>query len=91
MGLPRFITELISLKFLKKLVRFDNVILVEKPVTGKDYRLVVLDKEVISAYERIPLTVVGDGKSNIKVLLEGKHKEFQKNGRERTFKLMIKD
>ncbi|MEK7060071.1 MAG: cyanophycin synthetase [Patescibacteria group bacterium] len=86
-GVTKIYNRVDFFKVFKEISKIDNVILVEKPVTGKDYRLVVLDKEVISAYERIPLTVVGDGKSNIKVLLEGKHKEFQKNGRERTFKI----
>lgn len=54
----------------------DRIALVQKPVRGKDYRLVVLDREVISAYERIPLSVLGDGKSSIRALLLKKQKAF---------------
>lgn len=60
----------------------DKMILVEKFVTGRDYRLVVLDDKVISAYERIPLSVVGDGQSSIRVLLEKKQEYFKSIGRD---------
>ncbi len=60
----------------------DNVMLVQRALTGKDYRIVVLDKEVISAYERLPLTVVGDGKSSISKLLGLLQKKFTREGRD---------
>jgi len=56
--------------------KLDRVVLVERPVRGRDYRLVVLDDEVISAYERIPLSVVGDGKTSIQRLLQMKQRQF---------------
>ena len=43
---------------------------------GRDYRIVVLDGEVMSAYERLPLQVQGDGKSTIIQLLDKKQKYF---------------
>jgi D-alanine-D-alanine ligase-like ATP-grasp enzyme len=64
----------------------DKVALVQKPVQGKDYRLVVLDKKVISAYERIPLSVVGDDKSTIAKLLKLKQKEFVTSKRDTQIK-----
>lgn len=73
------------LKVFKQISKMDKVILVEEPITGKDYRIVVLDNEIISAYERIPLTVVGNGKSNIKTLLKKKQDEYKKERRDRTF------
>ncbi len=54
----------------------DRIAIVQEPVKGKDYRLVVLDDKVISAYERRPLSVVGDGRSTIWQLLEAKQHEF---------------
>lgn len=54
----------------------DRVALVQRPVHGRDYRLVVLDKKVISAYERIPLNISGDGKSTVNQLLKIKQKRF---------------
>lgn len=73
-----------------KAVRFvfkqDRIVLVQQPVYGKDYRLVVLDEKVISAYERIPLNVVGDGKSTIKQLLKIKQKKFVASSRDTRIK-----
>lgn len=72
---------------LKKIFDIDRVALVQKPVWGKDYRIVVLDKKVISAYERIALNVVGDGKSSIFDLLKKKQKEFIASSRDTRIKM----
>lgn len=56
--------------------KLDRVALVQRPVRGRDYRLVVLDDEVISSYERIPLNVVGDGKASIRRLMTLKQRDF---------------
>lgn len=71
---------------LKKVFKIDQVALLEKFLPGRDYRIVVLDGEVISAYERISLSVIGDGKNSIKKLLLLKQKEFIKNGRDTKIK-----
>ena len=65
----------------------DRVALVQRVVRGRDYRIVVLDNEVISAYERIPLSVIGDGHSTIKKLLERKQREFVANNRDTQLKV----
>lgn len=65
----------------------DRVALVQKPVRGKDYRVVVLDKKVVSAYERIPLNVTGDGKSTIRELLLVKQRRFVLDGRDTKIKM----
>jgi D-alanine-D-alanine ligase-like ATP-grasp enzyme len=62
--------------------RVDRVALIEKYMPGRDYRIVVLDKEIISVYERLPLSVIGDGKNSILHLLKQKQKDFIKNGRD---------
>ena len=73
-----------------KAVRFifkrDRIALVQKFVSGKDYRVVVLDNKVISAYERIPLSVSGDGSSTIKQLLETKQVDFENKSRDTRIK-----
>jgi len=61
---------------IRAIFKLDRVALVQRPVRGRDYRLVVLDDEVISTYERIPLHVIGDGKASIKRLLELKQRQF---------------
>ncbi len=60
----------------------DSVLIVQRFYSGRDYRIVVLDDEVIAAYERIPLFVVGDGTSSIWELVRQKKETFLTNGRE---------
>ncbi len=60
----------------------DKMVLIERYMSGRDYRIVVLDNRVISAYERIPLCVIGDGKSSINRLLKRKQKDFAQAGRD---------
>jgi len=67
---------------MRRIFKLDRVALVQTPVTGRDYRAVVLDDKVISAYERIPLSVVGDGKSRIRKLLEKKQSGFSSSSRD---------
>ncbi len=76
-------------KALKHIFTIDRVALVQTAVSGRDYRVVVLDNKVISAYQRVPLNVVGDGRSSILRLLEKKQKEFI--GASRDTKLNTKD
>ncbi|OGZ67911.1 MAG: hypothetical protein A3D44_00125 [Candidatus Staskawiczbacteria bacterium RIFCSPHIGHO2_02_FULL_42_22] len=65
----------------------DRVVLVQQQVRGKDYRLVVLDDRVISAYERIPLNVVGNNILTVKQLLKEKQRHFIASSRDTTIKL----
>ncbi len=67
---------------MRAIFKRDRVALVQMPVSGQDYRIVVLDKKVISAYERIPLNVVGDGQSSVRQLLTRKQKQFVATGRD---------
>jgi D-alanine-D-alanine ligase-like ATP-grasp enzyme len=57
-------------------------VLVQEACAGRDYRVVVLDGQVISAYERVPLMVLGDGSHTISELLAAKQREFQQSGRD---------
>lgn len=47
-----------------------RVAVIEEAIPLSDFRLVVLDGELISAYERVPLTVHGNGRYPIATLLE---------------------
>ena len=67
----------------------DRVALVQRSVSGKDYRLVVLDKQVISVYERRPFSIIGDGHQTIRKLISLKSGEFIKAKRDT--QLNIKD
>ncbi|MDE1924681.1 MAG: cyanophycin synthetase [Patescibacteria group bacterium] len=67
---------------MRRIFKLDRVALVQTPVKGRDYRIVVLDDKVISAYERIPLNVIGDGHSTIAELLEKKQRRFSTSSRD---------
>ncbi|XVS61481.1 hypothetical protein ACQPYE_24630 [Actinosynnema sp. CA-299493] len=56
--------------------------LVEAPVELPDYRIVTLDGELISAYRRVPLSVVGDGVASVATLLGDLQASFVADGRD---------
>lgn len=66
----------------RAIFRIEPVLLVQRYYRRNDFRIVVLDNEVISAYQRLPLTVTGDGKSTIQELLQKKQQEFKSIGRD---------
>ena len=72
--------ELIS--SLKEIFKIDKIAIIEEYMPGRDYRVVVLDGEIISAYERVALSVVGDGQKSVLSLLKEKQKMFIKKGRD---------
>lgn len=49
-----------------------SIFSVQQFIDGFDYRLLVLDGEVVAAYQRLPLNVIGDGKRTIEKLLKDK-------------------
>lgn len=51
---------------------YTKTVLMEKQISGKDYRLQVLQGELIWAVERIPADIVGDGHSTIQMLIDAK-------------------
>lgn len=67
---------------VRAIFKSDRIVLVQRPVRGKDYRLVILDEKVISAYERIPLNIIGNGKSTIGEILKKKQQEFIASSRD---------
>jgi D-alanine-D-alanine ligase-like ATP-grasp enzyme len=69
-------------KALLEIFKGEKIALVERYLPGRDYRVVVLDGEIISAYERIPFSVIGDGKHSIFSLLKQKQKNFILSGRD---------
>lgn len=57
----------IAFKYAQK---YSRNILVEKHFEGKDYRVTVFQNEVLSAVERVPGGVTGDGKHTVRELVE---------------------
>ncbi|MBI2482279.1 MAG: cyanophycin synthetase [Candidatus Vogelbacteria bacterium] len=80
-------TKLEFYQTLRRIFKRDRVALVQRPVMGRDYRVVVLDQEIISAYERIPLSVVGNDRSSIAGLLKRKEREFKASSRDTRLRL----
>ncbi|KKR21308.1 MAG: cyanophycin synthetase [Parcubacteria group bacterium GW2011_GWE2_39_37] len=68
-----------------KIFKETDVMMVEKYYPGNDYRVVVLDGRVISAYQRIPLSLIGDGKKTIFELISQKQKHYRSLGRANHF------
>ena len=58
-----------------------SVAVAQQYVTGRDYRIVVLAGDVVSAYERVGLTIQGDDSSDIAALLRIKRESFLEMGR----------
>jgi D-alanine-D-alanine ligase-like ATP-grasp enzyme len=56
--------------------------LVQRPVAGADYRLIVLDGAILSAYERRPLAIRGDGRATVRSLLGRAQRQFEAEGRD---------
>lgn len=69
-------------KTATKIFAETNVMLVQEFVRGADYRVTVLDGDILSAYQRIPLQVTGDGIHSIRALLSRKQVEFMTAGRD---------
>jgi D-alanine-D-alanine ligase-like ATP-grasp enzyme len=65
-----------------EIFKIDRVAIVQPKLDGNDYRVVVLDSEVISAYQRVPLNVTGDGVSSIRDLMRVKQAGFVSIGRD---------
>src|SRR5690625_776905 len=67
-----------ALKYIREDLRYKEVI-VENYFQGDDFRVYVIDKEVVGIIKRIPANVVGDGQSTIAELIEEKNKLRQKS------------
>ena len=67
---------------LERVLTCDRIALVQEVARGHDLRIVVVDRTVIDAYERVPLTVTGDGAATIGALIERRQREFVESGRD---------
>lgn len=54
-------------------------IIIEKHITGDDFRLYVVGNQVVGAVKRVPANVVGDGGSTIQELIVNKNLQRKKN------------
>jgi cyanophycin synthetase len=47
-----------------------GAVIVEQYITGKDYRILVINKRVVAVAERVPAHVVGDGEHTVRELID---------------------
>lgn len=66
-----------------------KVAVIEEELKMPDYRILVFDDEVVNAYERRPFSVKGDGASNLKQLIDLKHKTLVDSGRDIHFERQL--
>ena len=59
-----------------------RVAVVEKAINMPDYRIVMLDGQLISAYQRVPLAVTGNGVDSTDVLIDKLQDKYWKDGRD---------
>lgn len=72
------LAEILALYDEKKV----RVAVIEKAIDLPDYRIVVLDGELISAYQRVPLKVVGDGVQTTEGLITSLQDQYFAEGRD---------
>ena len=63
---------LIAFKEAKEISR---LVIVEKFITGEDYRLLVINHKLVAAAKRTPAHVIGDGKSTVQELVDEVNKD----------------
>lgn len=54
--------------------QYDDTVLVEEFIEGKEFRFLLIGEEVVAILHRIPANVVGDGTHSIRELIEEKNK-----------------
>lgn len=69
-----------ALDHIRGNLSYKDVIL-EQHIEGNEYRIFVLEDEVIAVLKRIPANVIGDGVHSIKELIDMKNKDRKKNPR----------
>jgi cyanophycin synthetase len=55
--------------------KVSSSVIVEKYITGDDYRLLVIDYKLIAVAKRTPAHVIGDGKSSVQELIDKVNKD----------------
>ena len=50
--------------------KYSRKVIVEKFVTGFDFRILVIDNKIVAAAQRVPANVVGDGRQTVQELID---------------------
>ncbi|SFD29532.1 bifunctional glutamate--cysteine ligase GshA/glutathione synthetase GshB [Clostridium uliginosum] len=63
------------IKALKIAFKYDNTVLIEEFISGKEYRFLVIDDNVCGILHRVPANISGNGINNITQLVEIKNQD----------------
>jgi D-alanine-D-alanine ligase-like ATP-grasp enzyme len=72
---------------VENVLQFDEACMAQEFVTGKDFRLLVFNGRMYFAYQRVPLSVVGDGGQTIQQLLHEKIELVRKQSGKKKLKI----
>ena len=69
-----------AIQYVRYELKYENLIL-ERYAPGEEFRVYVVDGQVVAAYNRLPANVIGDGEHTIRELIDLKNKDKMKNAR----------
>ncbi|WP_370621959.1 acylphosphatase [Bacillus sp. JCM 19034] len=69
-----------TLNYVRRVLGYGEVI-VERYVSGKEYRIYVIEDKTIAAYNRVPANIIGDGIHTVEELISLKNDQRKKNPR----------
>ncbi|MDY0930334.1 cyanophycin synthetase [Chryseobacterium sp. CFBP8996] len=64
-----------SVTGLEHAQQYSRKVIVEKYITGYDFRVLVINNKMVAAARRVPAHVVGDGESNLEKLIKKENKD----------------
>ncbi|MDQ8140959.1 cyanophycin synthetase [Chryseobacterium sp. CFS15] len=67
-----------SVTGLEHAQKYSKKVIVEKYITGYDFRVLVINNKMVAAARRVPAHVVGDGESNLKKLIERENQDTRR-------------
>lgn len=67
-----WVSSVAGLEYAQK---YSKKVIVEKYITGYDFRVLVINNKMVAAARRVPAHVVGDGESNLEQLIEKENKD----------------
>ncbi len=55
--------------------KYSRRVIVERFITGHDFRVLVIDNQIVAAAQRVPAHIVGDGKNTIQYLIDKENED----------------
>ncbi|MDX8047097.1 acylphosphatase [Gracilibacillus sp. S3-1-1] len=69
-----------AIDYVRNTLEYEELIL-EQYMPGEEYRVYVVEDQVVAAYNRLPANIIGDGEHTIEELIEFKNDQRRKNAR----------